>query len=93
MHQHSSKWTGAQDVSGAHLKEVMQRLGGGSTIQQQALNSGIYNIKEYHNMASSGVWGVERSTLDRESRPTVLSTQGNTTQKVSSVIKLSLIHI
>ena len=93
MHQHSSKWTGAQDVSGVHLKEVMQRLGGGSTINQQAGNSGVYNIKEYHTMASSGVWGIERPTLDRESRPTLLATQYDTAAPVSSIIKSGRMYL
>ena len=73
MLQHSSKWIGGQDVNGAHLKEVMERLGKGSTLNQQAANSGIYNIKEYHNMASSGTWLVERPTVTRDTAPTALS--------------------
>ena len=93
MHQHSSKWIGGQDVSGSHLKEVMQRLGGGSTLNQQATNSGIYNIQEYQRMASSGAWAVERTTNDRESRPAILSQQENTVAPVSSIIKSGRMYL
>ena len=93
MHQHSSKWIGGQDINGAHLKEVMQRLGGGSTLNQQAANSGVYNIKEYQKMASSGEWLVERPTLVRNTRPTLLATQYDTTAPISSVIKSGRMYL
>ena len=93
MLQHSSKWIGGQDVNGAHLKEVMERLGKGSTLNQQAANSGIYNIKEYHNMASSGTWLVERPTVTRDTAPTALSTQENTARPISSIIKSGRMYL